>query len=241
MTSYSNLSIERRGQVFIVTLQKPPENRLDSKFCQEIIRAFRDIQRQLGSGSPGAVITRGSDAKFWCTGLDLYESDANPFANSDGFYPMLATILDFPYPTIALLTGHTFGGACLFALAHDYRVMNSRRGYFSMPPVNLGLHFEGIGALPKAKLAPRVARKVLLQAHKFTGKEALEDGIVDVIAEPEVMLDKAIEIAAAFKDKAKMDVYALVRSELVGDALRAFKNISYVHGRMTSRPARAKI
>lgn len=130
--SFKNLSLDRRGDVFILTLQKPPENRLDSAFCQEIIRAFHHIQATLGPTSAGAVITRGHDAKFFCTGLDLDESDNNPFANSDGFYPMLHTILDFPYPTIALLTGHTFGGACPFALSHDYRVMNSERGFISM-------------------------------------------------------------------------------------------------------------
>jgi enoyl-CoA hydratase/carnithine racemase len=127
-----NLSLERKGDIFIITLQKPPENRLNSSFCKEIISTFHYIQKTLGPLSSGAVITRGHDAKFWCTGLELDESDTNPFANTDGFYPMLHTILDFPFPTIALITGHTFGGACPFALSHDYRVMNSERGFISM-------------------------------------------------------------------------------------------------------------
>lgn len=117
---------------------------------------------------------------------------------------MLHTILDFPYPTIALITGHTFGGACPFALSHDYRIMNSRRGFISMPPVNLGLHFDGIGALPRLKLSPRIARKMLLEAHRWTGTEALEDGVVDDIAEPERMFDVAMEVAEKWAPKAKM-------------------------------------
>jgi enoyl-CoA hydratase/carnithine racemase len=132
MPTFKNLTLERRGDVFVLTLQKPPENRLNSFFCQEIIRAFHYMQKTLGPRSAGAVITRGHNAKFWCTGLELEESDENPFANTDGFYPMLHTIMDFPYPTIALITGHTFGGACPFALSHDYRVMNSKRGFISM-------------------------------------------------------------------------------------------------------------
>ena len=56
-------------------------------------------------------------------GLELDEADTNPHANSDGFFPLLATLLDYPFPTIALITGHTFGGACPFALSHDYRIM----------------------------------------------------------------------------------------------------------------------
>ena len=130
--TFKNLSLERRGNIFILTLEKPPENRLNSAFCQEIIRAFHHAQKALGTSSEGALITRGQGEKFWCTGLELDESDENPFANTDGFYPMLHTIMDFPYPTIALITGHTFGGAVLFSLSHDYRVMNSKRGFISM-------------------------------------------------------------------------------------------------------------
>lgn len=112
--SFKYLTVTRKGNVFTITLQKPPENRLNSVFCQEIISAFHSIQNELGADSEGAVVTRGNDAKFFCTGLELDETDRNAFANTDGFYPMLATILDFPYPTVACLTGHTFGGACPF-------------------------------------------------------------------------------------------------------------------------------
>jgi hypothetical protein len=130
--SFDHLTLERRGQIFIITLQRGEQNRLNTKICNEVIQAFHHIQRTLEDGSEGAVITRGHNAKFWCTGVDLDERDSNPFANSDGFFPMIHTILDFPYPTVALITGHTFGGACPFALSHDYRVMNSERGFISM-------------------------------------------------------------------------------------------------------------
>lgn len=154
---------------------------------------------------------------------------------------LLATLLDYPFPTIALVTGHTFGGACPFALAHDYRIMNSKRGFFSMPPVDLGLHFPGIGYLPRLKLRPQVARKMLLEAHKWTGKEALEDGIVDQIAEPKEMLDVALKKAGEIQGKAKMGVYSLLRNELWGEAAEKIRGICYVHGRRTTAPAKAKI
>lgn len=154
---------------------------------------------------------------------------------------LLATLLDYPFLTIALITGHTFGGACPFALSHDYRIMNSKRGYFSMPPVNLGLHFPGIGFLPRLKLRPQVARKMLLEAHKWTGEEALADGIVDEIAEPDQMLDVALKKAKEIQGRAKMGVYSLLRNELWGEASEAFRKISYVHGKQTNTPPKAKI
>ena len=118
---------------------------------------------------------------------------------------------------------------------------NSKRGFWSMPPVNLGLHFDGIGALPRLKLGPQIARKMLLEAHRWTGKEALKDGIVDEIAEPDEMLERALTLAKKVREKSKMGVYALLRNELWGEAATKLRAISYVHGRMTATPAKAKI
>ncbi|KAK6002430.1 hypothetical protein QM012_002068 [Aureobasidium pullulans] len=239
--TFTNLSLSREGNIFIITLQRGSENRLNTTLCNEVIRAFHYIQRTLGPNSEGAVITRGNNAKFWCTGVDQDERDDNPFANSDGFFPMIHTILDFPFPTVALLTGHTFGGACPFALSHDYRIMNSERGFISMPPVNLGMHFQGMGTLLSLKLSPKIARKMLLQAHKWTGKEALADGVVDDIASPEAMLDAALKVAREWAPKAKAGVYGVLRHELYGEATRAFALISHVHSRETNRRALVKL
>lgn len=85
---YKDLRVDQHDRVFVITLQKAPENRINVRFAQEIIRALRDIETALGSDSEGCVITRGNDEKFWCTGLDLDENETNPFANSDGFFPV---------------------------------------------------------------------------------------------------------------------------------------------------------
>ncbi|KAH9826780.1 Enoyl-CoA hydratase/isomerase [Teratosphaeria destructans] len=237
-----DLALDRHhGNIFVLTMRKAPENRINSAYAQRLIAAYNTVRRILGPDTEGAVVTQGNDAKFWCTGLELDEADTNPHANTSGFFPLLATLLDFPYPTIALLTGHTFGGATPFALSHDYRVMNARRGFISMPPVDLGLHFPGIGTLPRLKLRPDVARRMLLEAHRWTGQEALRDGIVDAVAEPGVMLQEALAVAGRWKGKARMGVYSLLRNELYGEAARALREISYVYGRSTGAPAKAKI
>lgn len=67
LPKFKYILLERQGNIFILTLQRPPENRLNSAFCQEIIKAFHTVQRVLGPNSEGAVITQGHDVKFWCT------------------------------------------------------------------------------------------------------------------------------------------------------------------------------
>lgn len=80
--TFHNLSLERHGNVFVLTMQKPPENRLNSSYCQEMIRAYRVVEKLLGPDSEGAVITRGSDAKFWCTVCGNVFRDSDKFANT---------------------------------------------------------------------------------------------------------------------------------------------------------------
>jgi len=103
------------------------------------------------------------------------------------------------------------------------------------------MHFEGMGTLLKLKLGPQVARKMLLQAHRWTGKEAFVDGIVDHIARPEEMMDVALAVAKQWAPKAKAGVYGDLRGELYGEATRAFALISHVHSRETNRCALVKL
>lgn len=110
-----------------------------------------------------------------------------------------------------------------------------------MPPVDIGVHFPGIGILARLKLRPEIAHKMLLEAYKWTGKQALEDGIVDMVAEPEEMYDVAVGVAVRWAPKGRMGVYGLLRQELWGEAARVFKEISYVHHRATVVPPKAKI
>ncbi|CAI4214343.1 unnamed protein product [Parascedosporium putredinis] len=225
MADYKLLDIERRGDVFLVTLSNGDDNRLNVALCQEIIHFLSYARNEFGQG-PGALIVRGNNAKFFTNGVDLEEVAKNPYAGPDGFYPLLHAILDFPFPTIAMVTGHTFGGGCPFSLAFDYRIMNVERGFFCMPAVDLGMHFPGIGSLLKSKLPPQTARRVLLEGHRFTGKEALEAGIVDAAVAPEKMLPLALEWAEKWKGKAAAGVYGLLREELQLEPMARLRNTS---------------
>ncbi|KAI9927266.1 hypothetical protein ASPWEDRAFT_188391 [Aspergillus wentii DTO 134E9] len=238
--AFTNLSLERTDNVFIITLQNPPENKFSLAFSQEVIKAFRTVEAILGPNAEGAVITK-SDSKFWSTGIDMDELKTSPFALNDGFYPLLSTVLDFPFPTIALLTGHAFGSAYILALAHDYRVMNAHRGFVSFPALNIGFHSDSMGALQRVKLAPPVARKMLLETHRWTGREALTDGLVDAVAEPGDMHEAALGMGRKWAGKAKSGMYAIFRAELYGEAIEELRRVCYIHGRDTSRRPMGKL
>lgn len=82
---------------------------------------------------------------------------------------------------------------------------------------------------------------MLLEAHRWTGKAAYEDGIVDAIAPPDEMYNVAFALAEKWAPKAKAGVFGVLREELYGEALATFRSISYVHSKKTSREAISKI
>jgi enoyl-CoA hydratase/carnithine racemase len=229
--------------VAVVTIRKPPQNVINLACAAELIYALQAIANSFrqSSSEGGAVVVTSFSSKFWSAGLDIDEHHDDPDSHAKGFYPLVAELLSYPFATVAMITGHTFGGASLIALACDYRVMNSRRGYFSLPSVKMGVHFPGIGILPRMKLQPQIARKMLMEGFRWTSGQAFEDGIVDEMAEPDIMLARAITIAEEHAPYSGTGVYALLRSELYGKAFDAFQEISSVSRTKTDEPVKAKI
>lgn len=77
MASSERLDVERRGAIYIITLKRPPQNRLTMNLCQRLIDTYREIEKELlqGTAQPeGAVILRGHDTKFFCTVLHVFSS-----------------------------------------------------------------------------------------------------------------------------------------------------------------------
>ena len=64
--TFQFLTIDKHpNNIYVITLRRESENKLTAPFCQEIIRAFHTIHRELGAKGECAVITRGSNEKFW--------------------------------------------------------------------------------------------------------------------------------------------------------------------------------
>lgn len=61
-----------------------------------------------------------------------------------------------------------------------------------------------------------------------------EDGV-------SLTLESKMRISSLYLLSSFCSVYALLRHELWGEAIEKFQRISYVHSRMTSAPAKAKI
>src|SRR5216110_3572337 len=98
-------------------------------------------------------------------------------------------------PTIAAIHGASAGGGYEVALACDYRIASDA------PATRIGLPETGLGLLPAwggCTRLPRLigaekAAEVILKGKLYSAQEALNIGLVDEIAPPDQLLDRARE------------------------------------------------
>lgn len=183
-------TIDQHGSVAVLTLGDD-ENRFSPEWLEEVNARLDEIEKN----SEG-VVTAGI-GKFYSNGLDLDWLAAN--AERGQWYvgavqQLFARVLTFPLPTVAAVNGHAFGAGAMLAIAHDYRVMRSDRGYFCFPEADINIPFtEGMAALIQAKLTPRTALTAMTTAQRFVGPDAQTVGLVDDTASEQELVQAAVD------------------------------------------------
>ncbi|KAF7731886.1 hypothetical protein EC973_007717 [Apophysomyces ossiformis] len=215
------MTLNREDALFILHLHND-DNRFTTEFCEAILTALRIVENTFLKESPSemALVTIG-EGKIYSNGLDLANALAYP-PFMDVYLLMLRRVLTFCIPTVAALNGHAFAGGCMLALAHDYRVMRSDRGFICMNEVDLPAPLApGMAALLREKTTPATFRNMVLQGHRYSAQEALKENLVDVIAPGDQVLAKAKELALKWAPKAQASVvYKQLKDEMYTDIVR---------------------
>ncbi|KAG0247894.1 hypothetical protein BG011_000762 [Mortierella polycephala] len=211
------IEITRDGPIFIMTMVDN-ENRFTTEMCKAICDALDHVADVVDKEelTEAALLTRGQD-KFYSNGLHIEKAFSVPGFTDDIYMPMLNKILMFSIPTIACINGHAFAGGCLMAMAHDYRVMRSDRGYMCMNEILLPSPLPaGMSALLRYKMQPHVYRDVVLMARRFSGKDALANHLVDAAAEGvDGTFELAKQLARKISPMAKSgSFYSMIKEDM---------------------------
>ena len=181
MSSQSiKLTIDKRN-IATLTLNRPESHNAVSL---DMIREMRKIIAELNSNPvPRGVILTGAGETF-CAGMDLRwmqkistQNRTNRIAEATELSLMLNELDQLKKPLIAKINGHAFGGAigliscCDFALAKE-------DAEFSLTEVLLGLLPATISPFVIRRIGASNARRIMLNAHRFSAKEAVRIGLV---------------------------------------------------------------
>jgi enoyl-CoA hydratase len=218
------VSVERRGVVTIVRIDRPPANAIDLGMCARMTAAYEEAL----ATEPGALVVTGAGRCF-CSGLDLkivptYDTEQQ-HAMLDAVNDMVRKLYTCPVPVVGAINGHAIAGGFILALTPDYRVGPAGGGAPSPGAPGGGALFgltEGRAGIPfpaapmivlGAELAPQHVRAITLRARTFGAEEARAMGVLDELCPPEQVLARALAVA---EDLATIppDAYARIKRQV---------------------------
>ena len=147
--SKTQLLIKRDKSICTLTINRPEKhNFLTSGLLQEMALGVSELARD---PDIMVLIVRGAGETSFSAGYDISAipvvNEHNlgaPIYNISPLEKALQAIRNFPYPVIAMINGHAFGGGCELAVACDIRI--GRDGItMGMPPAKLGIVYPPAG------------------------------------------------------------------------------------------------
>ena len=143
------LRVHRKNNMAILTLNRPEKkNSLSPELVKILLQTLEELS---ADDTIRTVVIRGAGDKAFCAGYDI---GSLPTRRSDDPHDKLKTlnsveslfktIIDYPFPVIAMINGLAFGAGCELAICCDIRIGadNIRIG---MPPAKLGLVYPWSG------------------------------------------------------------------------------------------------
>jgi enoyl-CoA hydratase len=207
MHSLETFTLEKNGAVGIVRMNRPKAfNSLTSQMFAELELVIKQIE---DDHDLLCIILTG-EGKHFCAGIDislLAETSSEwSLRNVNRLHAHLTRWENMTQPTIAAINGACMGGGLEYALTCDIRIA-SAGAIFSTPEVSFGMSPDmgGSQRLPRI-VGASMAKKLLLTGEKFDAQEAFRIGVVDEVAEPERLLERAMALANKIASQPPMAV-----------------------------------
>jgi enoyl-CoA hydratase/carnithine racemase len=207
-----------------LTISYPAKrNALDHPILDAITSTLGDLASPTSQAR--CVLVTGAHGMF-SAGYDIGEIPEEEFEEraerlvAHPFTEAIDALEAFPYPTLAVLPGHTIGGGLELALACDLRV--AQEGIkLGMPPAKLGLVYShtGLRRFLDAIGATRT-RELFLLGRYVDAPTALAWGLVNRVADAAELESVALDIAGELAGNAPLSqtgnkriIAALLRAE----------------------------
>jgi crotonobetainyl-CoA hydratase len=188
--------LDVRGEVLVVTLDRPSANAIDVATSRALYVAFRRLE---DDPSLRVGIITGAGERFFSAGWDLKAAAAGEAVDADhgpGGFGGLTEYFGRTKPVIAAVNGLAFGGGFELALAADLMVV-ADHAVLAVPEVRVGLVADagGLLFLPR-RLPAAIARELLLTGRRMTADEAARWGVANRVVPLSDLMDTALALAA---------------------------------------------
>jgi enoyl-CoA hydratase len=203
MSEYQTITVERRGAVAVLTVNRPEKlNALNSSVHTEGVAALDELKHDV---SVRVRVIPGPGHKSFIAGADISEFEGKtPVTQRSTFQErtLFNSIDTFPKPVIAMINGFCLGGGCELALACDIRIAGEN-ARFSQPEINLGVMPGGGGSQRLTRLIGEGrAMEMILTGDMIDAETALRSGLVNHVHPLAELEAKTMEMAEKIAEKA---------------------------------------
>ncbi|MBE0652074.1 MAG: enoyl-CoA hydratase/isomerase family protein [Bacteroidales bacterium] len=198
--------------ILLVTINRPQAmNALNTQFFNELDELVASVKKDK---AVNLVMIVGS-GKAFVAGADIAEMVNKNQEEGKAFSRLgqntFRSLEELDIPVIAVVNGFALGGGMELAMACDFRIVSSK-AKFGQPEVNLGLIPGYAGTQRLSRLTNMgTALYLLMTADMITADEALRIGLVQKVAEPEVLMETSMTIAKNIISKGPQAIRKLKR------------------------------
>src|SRR4030043_1748224 len=205
------LLVEKKDRVGTLIFNRPEKR--NSLSPDLLIRVHQTLEDFAQEDLIRTVIIRGVGEQAFSSGYDIAAiptevpprtqeklRDQNPLELA------LASVINFPYPVIALLNGYAFGAGCELAVCCDLRIGadDIRMG---MPPAKLGLVYPLAGLMRFVLVIGfSKTREIFFTGRYYSAQRAKEIGLVDYLLPRPELESFAYEMAQEIAGNAPLSV-----------------------------------
>ena len=211
MTAFTFIEVKVDSGIGYIYLNRPRQyNSLNRAMVREIMQAMEqfdhddDVHVMVVAGH-GKAFSSGADIDEMASDDSVRLELLNQFADWD-------RIALIKKPIIGSVKGFVFGGGFELALCCD--VLIAAEGTeFSFPEINLGVMPGAGGTQRLTKLVGRTkALEWIWSASRITADEALANGIINKIVQPEILMEETLKVATMLTKKPALAVRLIKES-----------------------------
>ena len=194
MTDYETLTVEKKGRVCLVTINRPDSlNALNTQVMSDVGAVAQEVDRDVDLSV--AVITGAGRA--FAAGADIKEMQSQSFSDMylNDFFAGWDRFAAARKPWIAAVNGFALGGGCELAMMCDL-VIASEKAKFGQPEIKLGVT-PGMGGSQRLTRAIGKARAMdlILTGRMIDAAEADRLGLVSRLVAADDLMDEAMKAA----------------------------------------------
>ena len=186
--------VEKKNNVCTLVLNRPgKQNSLSPELIERLLQIFEALSIDQ---DVRAVVIRGVGDKAFCAGYDIKSLPTRGAGDAKAALKAVSpveslfqSILNFPFPVIAMVNGVAFGAGCELALCCDISIGadDIRMG---MPPAKLGLVYPWSGLQRFIQtIGLKSTRELFFSGRFYGGIRLKEFGLVDYLV-PRKELEK---------------------------------------------------